>query len=47
MLETDEYITKQTGVPAFRADDPITCTAIGAGRVQDDPAIMRRLMGNA
>jgi rod shape-determining protein MreB len=43
----DEYITRQTGVPAYRADDPIVCTAVGAGRVQDDPAIMRRLMGNA
>jgi rod shape-determining protein MreB and related proteins len=39
----DEYITRQTGVPAFRADDPIVCTAVGAGRVQEDPAIMRRL----
>jgi rod shape-determining protein MreB len=42
----DEYITRQTGVPAYRADDPIVCTAVGAGRVQDDPGIMRRLMGN-
>jgi rod shape-determining protein MreB len=39
----DEYITRQTGVPAYRAEDPIVCTAIGAGRVQDDPVIMRRL----
>jgi rod shape-determining protein MreB len=42
----DEYLTRQTGVPAYRADDPIICTAVGAGRVQDDPAIMRRLMAN-
>lgn len=42
-----EYITRQTGVPAYRADDPIVCTAVGAGRVQDDPGIMRRLMGSA
>jgi rod shape-determining protein MreB len=41
----DEYITRQTGVPAYRADDPIVCTAVGAGRVQDDAAIMRRLSG--
>ncbi len=40
----DEYLTRQTGVPAYRADDPIICTAVGAGRVQDDPGIMRRLM---
>ena len=31
--------------PAYRADDPIVCTAVGAGRVQDDAAIMRRLSG--
>jgi rod shape-determining protein MreB len=43
----DEFLTRQTGVPAYRADDPIICTAVGAGRVQDDPAIMRRLMANA
>jgi rod shape-determining protein MreB len=39
----DEYITKQIGVPAYRADDPIVCTAVGAGRAMDDPAIMRRM----
>jgi rod shape-determining protein MreB len=39
----DEYITRHIGVPAIRADDPIVCTAVGAGRAQDDAAIMRRL----
>lgn len=39
----DEYITKHIGVPAYRADDPIVCTAVGAGRAMDDPAIMRRM----
>jgi rod shape-determining protein MreB len=39
----DEYITKQIGVPAYRADDPIVCTAVGAGRAMDDPAIMKRM----
>ncbi|MCC7452377.1 MAG: rod shape-determining protein [Anaerolineae bacterium] len=42
----EEYITRQTGVPAICATDPIVCTAVGAGRVQDDPAIMRRLQGS-
>jgi rod shape-determining protein MreB len=42
----DEFITRHIGVPAFRADDPIVCTAVGAGRVQDDPAIMRRISGS-
>jgi alcohol dehydrogenase len=41
-----EFARNLGATHAFRADDPITCTAIGAGRVQDDPAIMRRLMGN-
>ena len=39
----DDYITKQIGVPAYRAEDPIVCTAVGAGRAMDDPAIMRRM----
>jgi rod shape-determining protein MreB len=42
----EDYITRQTGVPAICATDPIVCTAVGAGRVQDDPAIMRRLQGS-
>lgn len=40
----DEYIRHQTGVPAFRADDPIVCTAAGAGRALDDPSLMRRMV---
>jgi rod shape-determining protein MreB len=40
----DEYITRQTGLPAYRADDPVVCTAIGAGRALDDPALMRRMV---
>ena len=39
----EEYITKHIGVPAYRADDPIVCTAVGAGRAMDDPGIMRRM----
>ncbi len=39
----DEYVTKQLGIPAYRADDPIVCVAIGAGRALNDPAIMRRM----
>jgi rod shape-determining protein MreB len=40
----DEYITRQTGLPAYRADDPVVCTAVGAGRALDDPALMRRMV---
>jgi len=42
----DEYVTKQLGIPAYRADDPIVCVAIGAGRALNDPAIMRRMALN-
>jgi rod shape-determining protein MreB and related proteins len=38
----DQYITKQIGVPAYRADDPIICTAVGAGRALEDEALARR-----
>jgi rod shape-determining protein MreB len=45
LRSVDEYIRQQTGVPAFRADDPIVCTAAGAGRALDDPGLMRRMVG--
>lgn len=40
----DDYLTKQTGVPVYRADNPLTTVAIGAGRAMEDPALMRRLV---
>jgi rod shape-determining protein MreB len=40
----DDYLTKQTGVPVYRADNPLTTVVIGAGRAMDDPALMRRLV---
>ncbi|MCC6974269.1 MAG: rod shape-determining protein [Anaerolineae bacterium] len=40
----DEYITRQIGVPAYRADDPIVCTAVGAGRALEDPALLKRMV---
>jgi rod shape-determining protein MreB len=40
----DEYITRAIGVPAYRAEDPLVTTAIGAGRALDDLAILRRTM---
>lgn len=40
----DKYLTKQTGVPVYRADNPLISVAVGAGRALDDPAILRRLM---
>lgn len=40
----DDYLTKQTGVPVYRADNPLTTVAIGAGRAMEDSALMRRLV---
>jgi rod shape-determining protein MreB len=40
----DDYIRQHIGVPAFRADDPIVCTAAGAGRALEDPSLIRRMV---
>jgi rod shape-determining protein MreB len=40
----DEYITRVVGVPAYRTDDPMVATAVGAGRSLDDLAILRRMV---
>jgi rod shape-determining protein MreB len=39
----DEYITKAVGVPAYRTEDPMVATAVGAGRAMDNIAILRRM----
>jgi len=40
----DEYLTKQTGVPVYRADNPLITVATGAGRALEDAALLRRLV---
>jgi rod shape-determining protein MreB len=40
----DEFITRRVGVPAYRAEDPMVVTAVGAGRALDDIAFLRRTM---
>ncbi len=30
------YITKETGVPVFRAENPLTCVVLGTGRYLDE-----------
>lgn len=37
----DQYLTQETGVPAFRSEDPIVATAVGAGRAINNMALMR------
>jgi rod shape-determining protein MreB len=40
----DEYITQRVGVPAYRAEDPMIVTAVGAGRALADLAFLRRTL---
>jgi rod shape-determining protein MreB and related proteins len=42
----DQYLTKETGVPVYRSENPLIATAVGAGRALEDPAILRRVAGN-
>ncbi|NLG28388.1 MAG: rod shape-determining protein, partial [Chloroflexi bacterium] len=38
----DRFITQRTGVPAHVAEDPIICTALGAGRGLEHLPLLRR-----
>src|SRR5690606_16244439 len=40
----DQFITQRVGVPAYRAEEPLVATAIGAERALEDLALMRRTM---
>jgi rod shape-determining protein MreB len=42
----DQFLTKETGVPVYRADNPIITVAVGASRALEDPALLRRIMQN-
>lgn len=39
----DQYLTRATGVPAYRAENPIIATAVGAGRALNNLALIRTL----
>ncbi len=41
----DSFLTRATGVPVYRAEDPMIAVATGAGRALEDPALQRRLVG--
>lgn len=41
----DQYLTRETGVPVYRAENAMIACAIGAGRALNDPAILRRIEG--
>ncbi len=42
LRKIDELVTRETGVPAYVADAPIACTALGAGRALEQYEILRR-----
>lgn len=42
LREIDMLITRETGVPAYVADNPIACTALGAGKALAELPILQR-----
>lgn len=40
----DQFLTRETGVPVYRAENPMIAVAVGAGRALEDPAILKRIM---
>jgi rod shape-determining protein MreB and related proteins len=42
LREIDTLLTQETGVPAYVADNPIACTALGAGRALAELPILQR-----
>jgi rod shape-determining protein MreB len=39
----ETYLTRETGVPVYRADNAMIAVAVGAGRALNDPPLMRRI----
>lgn len=42
LREIDVMITRETGVPAYVADNPIACTALGAGKALAELPVLQR-----
>ncbi len=42
LREIDTLLTRETGVPAYIADNPIACTALGAGKALTELAVLQR-----
>lgn len=40
----EEFITRYTSVPAYRTDDPLVSTAVGAGRALENPSLLRGVL---
>ncbi|PJF22905.1 MAG: rod shape-determining protein [Phototrophicales bacterium] len=43
----DDFLTRETEVPVYRAENPMIAVAVGAGRALEDRAILRRLTQQA
>ncbi|MDX2160128.1 MAG: rod shape-determining protein [bacterium] len=39
----DQYLTRETGVPVYRADNALIAVAVGAGRALNDEAMLRNI----
>jgi rod shape-determining protein MreB len=42
LREIDTMLTRETGVPAYVADNPIACTALGAGKALAELPVLQR-----
>jgi rod shape-determining protein MreB len=43
----DRYLTRETGVPAYVADNPMACVAMGAGKALENYPLFRRVVAEA
>lgn len=46
LREIDTLLTRETGVPAYVADNPIACTALGAGKALTELPILQKSVPN-
>jgi rod shape-determining protein MreB len=46
LREIDSLLTNETGVPAYVADNPLACTALGAGKALAELPILQRSIPN-
>ena len=42
LRKLDEFITREMGVPAYVADAPMACVALGTGRALENRDMLRR-----
>ncbi len=42
LREMDRYLTKETGVPAYLADQPMACVALGAGKALENYHLLKK-----